>query len=56
MKRIIVALAFVFVLAVTAIAQTSSFSKGMYCLACCHQKCGDTCCKDGCTDSCCQSK
>lgn len=56
MKRTIAYLSLAAVLAVTAMAQTSGFSKAMYCKACCHGTCGKTCCKSGCTDSCCQSK
>jgi hypothetical protein len=56
MKRTIAYLSLAAVLAVTAMAQTSGFTKVMYCKACCHGTCGKTCCKSGCTDSCCQSK
>jgi hypothetical protein len=56
MKRIVAMLSFAAVLGVTALAQTSSFSKGAYCHNCCKDKCGQTCCQNGCTDGCCQSK
>jgi hypothetical protein len=56
MKRIVAMLSFAAVLGVTALAQTSSFSKGAYCHNCCKDKCGQSCCQKGCTDGCCQSK
>ncbi|HKF49565.1 MAG TPA: hypothetical protein VKB38_19550 [Terracidiphilus sp.] len=56
MKRMFALGSLAVVLGVTALAQTSAFSKGAYCRACCGDKCGQTCCQGGCTDSCCQSK
>lgn len=57
MKRTIAMLSFAAVLAATAFAQPGTAkAKAIYCLDCCHAKCGQTCCKNGCNESCCESK
>jgi len=59
MKRSIVSLSMMLVIAVAAMAQTSTLrtkaAKGC-CVACCGDHCGKTCCPSGCTDDCCKGK
>jgi len=59
MKRTIISLSMMLVLAIAAFAQTSNAqskaTKGC-CGACCGDHCGKTCCQSGCTDACCKGK
>ena len=51
MKKIFALASLVLILGVTALAQTSAFSKGADCKSCCGN-CDPSCCKDGCGDCC----